>query len=86
MTWSTFLLLTIIFLLWLIISMELIGWTLQSINGMESCFFSSRNYQQTEQATSPISRYLGKAVANYYDGSTHSIKSVIYTEMEQRQV
>ena len=37
MAWSTFLLLTNISLLWLIITMEHTGWTLQYINGMERC-------------------------------------------------
>ena len=63
MAWSTFPLLTNISLLWLIITMELTGWILQSINGMESCLSTFRNCQQTEQATSPISRYLVKGIS-----------------------
>ena len=65
LTWSTFLSLTNIFLLWLIITMELTGWTLQSINGMESCLSTFRNCQQTQQATSPISRYLVKGISQW---------------------
>ena len=56
LTWSIFLSQINIFLLSLIITMEHTGWTLQSINGMESCLSTFRNCQQTEQVTSRTSR------------------------------
>ena len=56
MAWSTFLSQTNISLLSLIIGMEHTGWTLQFTNGMESCLSTFRNYQQTEQSTSPFLR------------------------------
>ena len=56
MAWSTFLSLTSISLLSLIITIEHTGWTLQSTNGMENCLSTFRNYQQTEQSTSPFLR------------------------------
>ena len=65
MAWSTFLSLTNISLLWLIITMEHIGWILQSINGMESCLSTFRNCQQTEQATSRTLRCLGKGISQW---------------------
>ena len=51
------------FLLSLIITMGLSGWTLQSINVMESCLSTFRNCQQKEQITSRTSRCTGRSTS-----------------------